>query len=163
MFRGETRTSDKILNEIDWLMQELEDLQQTMTNRVEEEVSDIARKNSSANLLVSLVDGTEYWIAQVKISDVYDLATFHLNAADCPFLIERDVADLAQGSQLFTIGNPSGVTYIVTSGVFSRFRNEREEPYLQTDVPINPGNSSGPLVDANGRVLGINTMVMRNT
>jgi hypothetical protein len=60
MFRGETRTSDKILNEIDWLMQELEDLQQTMTNRVEEEVSDIARKNSSANLLVSLVDGTEY-------------------------------------------------------------------------------------------------------
>ena len=63
---------------------------------------------------------------------------------------------------MFTIGNPSGLTYTVTSGVFSGFRNEGKESYLQTDAPINPGNSGGPLVDANGRVLGINTMVMRN-
>lgn len=162
MMNGATQTGQNLRQDIDRLQQELLDLPQTMTLRAEKEARDAAWKHKLSKLRVSLVDGTEYSVARVKLADTYDLATFHLNAEDCPFLIEGDVKGLAQGSRLFSIGNPSGLTYTVTSGVFSGFRTEGSESYLQTDAPINPGNSGGPLVDNNGRVIGINTMILRN-
>jgi S1-C subfamily serine protease len=64
---------------------------------------------------------------------------------------------------LFTIGNPSGLAYTVTSGVFSGERGTESARLLQTDAPINPGNSGGPLVTEQGEVVGINTMVLRGT
>jgi len=45
---------------------------------------------------------------------------------------------------LYTIGNPSGLAYSVTSGIFSGDRGAGQERFLQTDAPINPGNSGGP-------------------
>ena len=51
----------------------------------------------------------------------------------------------------------------MTSGVFSGEREQGEQRLLQTDAPINPGNSGGPLITENGRVIGINTMVLRGT
>jgi S1-C subfamily serine protease len=65
------------------------------------------------------------------------------------------------GERLYTIGNPSGLTDTVTSGVFSGQRGAGSQRLLQTDAPINPGNSGGPLVTESGRVVGINSMVMR--
>jgi serine protease Do len=148
--------------EFEQVQEQLEDLPQTVTRNLEREAEAAAREYSSAELKVSLVDGSAYSIAEVKLSDRYDLATFQLIAEDCPFLVKGDVAGLAQGSTLFTIGNPSGLTYTVTSGVFSGTHTAEGVNYLQTDAPINPGNSGGPLVDEQGRVVGINTMVLRN-
>ena len=65
------------------------------------------------------------------------------------------------GARVYTIGNPSGLAYTVTTGVVSGFREMNGKPYVQTDAPINPGNSGGPLIDEQGRVIGINSMVMR--
>jgi S1-C subfamily serine protease len=65
------------------------------------------------------------------------------------------------GDRLYTVGNPSGLAYTVTSGVFSGERGEGGERLLQTDAPINPGNSGGPLITADGQVVGINTSVAR--
>jgi S1-C subfamily serine protease len=55
------------------------------------------------------------------------------------------------------------MTYTLTSGVFSGERFDGETRYLQTDAPINPGNSGGPLITENGRVIGVNSMVLRDT
>jgi serine protease Do len=159
---GETPRFHKLQSEYEQLRKQIQDLPQTVTRDLEREAAVAAREYSSAELKVSLVDGSAYSVAELKLSERYDLATFQLMAEDCPFLVEGDVAGLAQGSALFTIGNPSGLTYTVTSGVFSGNHTVEGVHYLQTDAPINPGNSGGPLVDKQGRVMGINTMVLRN-
>jgi S1-C subfamily serine protease len=67
---------------------------------------------------------------------------------------------LSQGDKLFTIGSPMGLRHVVTSGVFSGNNEIDGKEMLQTDASINPGNSGGPLIDQEGRVVGINTLVM---
>jgi serine protease Do len=112
---------------------------------------------------VTLVDGTEFHGLQSRVSDRIDLAMFQLPADNCPHLTAADSTRLVQGEQLYTIGNPSGLTYSVTSGVFSGDRGNGDGRFLQTDASINPGNSGGPLITAAGRVVGINTKVLSGT
>jgi S1-C subfamily serine protease len=69
------------------------------------------------------------------------------------------------GQWLVAIGSPFGLDYSVTTGVLSAkgrggFNANEIEDYLQTDASINPGNSGGPLVNLQGEVLGINTMII---
>ena len=141
---------------------EFESLADTYRAEIDSRIRDEAWKYKFAHLKVSLVDGSEYSVANVTISERFDLAAFTLNDIDCPFLVAGDPDELAQGGPLFTIGNPSGLTYTVTSGVFSGFREDDGRTFLQTDAPINAGNSGGPLIDPQGRVVGINTMVLKN-
>jgi serine protease Do len=78
-----------------------------------------------------------------------------LKAAEFQDLDEVEVGDL-----VVAIGNPFGLTQSVTTGVVSSLR--RQGPYidyLQTDAALNPGNSGGPLLLSNGKVIGINTAV----
>ena len=159
---GESERYWGLQADVDQLQDQIQNLPKTVTRDLEREAKTAAQKYSSAELKVSLVDGSAYAVKGLRLSKRYDLATFQLIAEDCPFLAEGDVVGLAQGSELFTIGNPSGLTYTVTSGVFSGTHTEEDVSYLQTDAPINPGNSGGPLVDKQGRVVGINTMVLRN-
>ncbi len=112
---------------------------------------------------VTLIDGTEFNSLHAQFSERVDLAMFQLPADHCPHLAPGDSARLAQGERLYTIGNPSGLVYSVTSGVFSGDRGSGAQRFLQTDAPINQGNSGGPLVTENGRVVGINTMVLSGT
>jgi S1-C subfamily serine protease len=112
---------------------------------------------------VTLVDGTEFKDVDAEFADHLDLATFRLPADNCPHLEVGTSTDLKLGERLFTIGNPSGLAYTVTSGVFSGYRNEGQNPMLQTDAPVNPGNSGGPLIRETGEVVGINTAVLRGT
>ena len=99
-----------------------------------------------------------YSVANVNISEQFDLAEFSIDGTDCPFLVTSKPDDLAEGSPLLTIGNPSGLT----SGVFSGFREDGNRTCLQTDAPINPGNCGGPSIDPQGRVVGINAMMLKN-
>lgn len=72
---------------------------------------------------------------------------------------------MQQGDKVFTVGSPVGLRNTVTSGVFSGFRKRGDggQVYLQTDAAINPGNSGGPLIDENGFVHGVNTMIIKDT
>lgn len=153
--------SDEIKSEIEALLAKMERLPESLNDEIQDDLAQKADKYSRSNLRVSLVDGTEYSVSQVILSEKYDLATFNLSARDCPFIGRSMPQNLAQGERLYTIGNPSGLTYTVTSGVFSGFRTEKEQSFLQTDAPINPGNSGGPLINKRGKVIGINTMVLR--
>lgn len=72
---------------------------------------------------------------------------------------------MREGDKVYTIGSPVGLRNTVTSGIFSGYRSYSgdNQLYLQTDAAINPGNSGGPLIDENGYVRGVNTMILRDT
>ena len=112
---------------------------------------------------VTLIDGTEFHSLHAQISERIDLAMFQLPADNCPHLTPAESMRLAQGERLYTIGNPSGLAYSVTSGIFSGDRGSGDQRFLQTDAPINQGNSGGPLVTESGRVVGINTETLSGT
>lgn len=134
-----------------------------IANRLQEQVEDIERDSNMQGFKISLVDKTTYEIRQVKYSDNYDLALFQLDETDCPYLRLNTNDDIQQGTQLYTIGNPSGLLYTVTSGIFSSYRDIEEKRFIQTDAPINPGNSGGPLITKDGKLVGINTSILLGT
>lgn len=112
---------------------------------------------------VSLVDGTSFDILFADLSDNYDLAAFTLPTQNCPYLEVGEQQQLKQGETVYTIGSPSGLTYTVTSGVFSGYRKDGDLTIIQTDAPINPGNSGGPLITSDGKVIGVNTAILGGT
>jgi len=100
------------------------------------------------------------------VSEKYDLALMSLFVQDGAS-IKRPApgSKLRQGDRVYTIGSPVGLRQTVTSGIFSGYRTHEPDGqiYLQTDAAINPGNSGGPLIDENGYVRGVNTMILKNT
>jgi serine protease Do len=84
----------------------------------------------------------------------YDLALLKLDGYQTPYLLPLDEGELALGLDVYAIGSPLKLNNTVTSGVISNNRGD----YLQTNAEIYPGNSGGPLVTGDGRVVGVNTM-----
>ncbi|WP_437599193.1 trypsin-like peptidase domain-containing protein [Sorangium sp. So ce590] len=94
-----------------------------------------------------------------------DLAVLRIDAKALPTATFADSDAARVGAWVVAIGSPFGLGHTVTTGVLSAKGRggvgvNDVEDYLQTDASINPGNSGGPLVDLDGRVLGINTMVV---
>jgi len=94
-----------------------------------------------------------------------DLAVVKVDATGLPPAKFADSDAARVGEWTVAIGSPFGLGYTVTTGVLSAkgrggLGMNQIEDYLQTDASINPGNSGGPLCDLDGRVLGINTMIV---
>lgn len=106
---------------------------------------------------VLLMDKTELSAEIVKISDHHDLALLKVDGYKVPFIEPANVNQLVQGKPLFAIGTPLGFMNSVTRGIFSGRRMLGNKTYIQTDAEINQGNSGGPLITKNGKVVGINT------
>ena len=107
----------------------------------------------SQSFTVVLVDDTELYARLVAVSEKHDLALLKVDGYQTPTLIPGKANQLAQGDQVYAIGNPAKLRNTVTSGIFSGY----EGSFIQTNAQINPGNSGGPLVDPEGHVLGVNT------
>jgi serine protease Do len=142
---------------IDSMQHDLANLPGKVTEIISRKVEGSSRDGFSA----TLVDGREFKELHAQYASNVDLAIFQLPTIHCPYIPHGRSGDLAVGERLYTVGNPSGLAYSVTSGVFSGQRGEGSERVLQTDAPINPGNSGGPLITEGGQVVGINTKVMR--
>lgn len=100
----------------------------------------------------------------------YDIALLKVDAGgSLPAVTLGDSRSLKPGQWVLAIGSPFGFDYTVTQGIVSavgRNLGQRDQPYtsfIQTDVPINRGNSGGPLFDLQGRVVGINSQIYSNT
>jgi serine protease Do len=99
----------------------------------------------------------------VGFSRDFDLALLKVEASGLPALDFRPDGLPRQGEVVFAFGSPQGFSDSVTLGVVSAtsrlLEGEEALAYVQTDAPINPGSSGGPLVDVEGRVAGINTLL----
>ena len=126
----------------------------------------------SQSLSVTLMDGRELPATIVRISDTTDLALIRIDATGLPAATIGDSDSLQVGQTAIAIGSPLGTyTETVTRGIVSGLdreitvtdqstrRQSTLKGLIQTDAAINPGNSGGPLLDAAGRVIGLNTAV----
>src|SRR5207253_1391984 len=118
-------------------------------------------------LEVSLADRTK-WPAKVVGADVQtDLAVLAINAPPESLTVMPlgDSSSLQVGQKVLAIGNPFGLEHSLSAGIVSMIRKvvkagEAEiEDVIQTDAAINLGNSGGPLLDSEGKVIGINTAI----
>ncbi|MBW1635896.1 MAG: trypsin-like peptidase domain-containing protein [Deltaproteobacteria bacterium] len=119
-----------------------------------------------SDIKIIMADGSEHQADDVLLSDNYDLALMSLFSGEYNFLSKPPGGrKLFQGESVYTVGSPVGLRNTVTAGVFSGYRRIETdgEVLLQTDAAINPGNSGGPLIDGNGYVYGVNTMILRDT
>jgi serine protease Do len=93
-----------------------------------------------------------------------DLAVLKVDVEGLPPLPLADYRSVRQGQLVFAFGSPEGLRNTVTMGVVSAVARQPDPDhpmvYIQTDAPVNPGNSGGPLVNASGEVLGINTFIL---
>lgn len=93
----------------------------------------------------------------------HDLALLAVPSISAPPLEIRDADSLRSGELLFAHGHPLGMRDAISMGVLhavARDRRTREPRWIVADVRLAPGNSGGPLVDAEGRLVGINSMVV---
>jgi serine protease Do len=119
----------------------------------------------SDKVIVKLVNGTEYTAKVVGTDVPTDLAVVKVDAEKLPTLEMGDSDALKVGQWVIAIGNPFGLTSTVTVGVVSAKGREGVgiedyEDFIQTDASINMGNSGGPLLNAKGKVIGINTAIV---
>lgn len=128
-----------------------------------EELDEIQFGFTGREFKVILIDNTEFSGMDAVVSEVHDLALLKIDATGCPYIEAGNTTGLKQGERLYTIGNPEGLKHTVTSGVVSGYRKISGNTFIQTDASINPGNSGGPLVDHNAKVVGVNTMIYKDT
>jgi S1-C subfamily serine protease len=121
----------------------------------------------AARIVASLTDGREVEASFVGGDPATDIAVLRLAANGLPHAELGCSADLRVGQIVVAIGNPLGFTCTVTAGIVSALgrtlRNRSGgliDSVIQTDAPLNPGNSGGPLVAGGGRVVGINTAMI---
>jgi serine protease Do len=97
-----------------------------------------------------------------------DLAVLKVDAKDLPSVPWGDSKEVRPGQTVLAFGNPFGLRFTVTRGIVSAVNRANPDPsdprkpgeFIQTDAAINQGNSGGPLVDARGEVIGINTFLI---
>ena len=114
-------------------------------------------------VIVKLTDKREFKAKVLGADTPSDVAVLKINADDLPTVTIGDPQKVRVGQWVLAIGSPFGFENSVTAGIVSaKSRSLPDEgyvPFLQTDVAVNPGNSGGPLIDANGEVIGINSQI----
>jgi serine protease Do len=119
-------------------------------------------------LNVKLNDGREVTAKVVGRDPASDLAVIKVNAEHLKPAQLGDSGQLRVGQWVLAVGDPFGLSDTITSGIVSakgrsNVHLAQYEDFIQTDAAINPGNSGGPLVDLDGRVIGINTAIASRT
>ena len=106
---------------------------------------------AASRFVITLKNGDEKTAKLVSLSKKFDLALLKVEHHRTEYLQAGEAP--RQGQGVYAIGSPLGIRDIITSGILSRV----EDDVLITDSQILPGNSGGPLINAAGQVLGINT------
>ncbi len=115
-------------------------------------------------IVVKLHDGREFEAERVGTDPRSEVAVIRIKGTDFPTLEIGDATTLEIGDWAIAVGNPFGLAESLTVGVVSAMGRSNigiaeYEDFIQTDAAINPGNSGGPLLDINGRAIGVNTAI----
>lgn len=115
-------------------------------------------------IFVTLKDGRRYDASVIGVDPYADLAVLQIPAENLTAMRFGDSERLRVGDFVVAIGNPYSIGQTVTSGIISALHRNpgisEYENFIQTDAPINLGNSGGPLVNLNGELVGINTAIL---
>src|SRR6185436_12684772 len=120
-------------------------------------------------ITVKLADGREFKAKKVGTDPDTDLAVIKIEASNLPVARLADSDALEQGEWVIALGSPFGLSQTMTAGIVSATGRDlgvgagQFTNYIQTDASINPGNSGGPLVNMQGEVVGINTLIFSQT
>jgi putative serine protease PepD len=111
-------------------------------------------------------DGEQLPAEIVGVDASQDLALLKVDGNDLPTLELGDSESVEVGDDTYAIGNPYGLDHTLTTGVVSALDRDLQAPNgatisgaIQTDAALNPGNSGGPLLDGDGRVIGVNAQI----
>ncbi|HVT05266.1 MAG TPA: trypsin-like peptidase domain-containing protein [Thermoanaerobaculia bacterium] len=121
----------------------------------------------ASRITVNFQDGRQASAQVLGVDPDSDLAVLHVDAKNLVPAPLGSSSDLLIGETVIAVGNPFGLSGSVTTGVVSatgrsvpsKERNRTFTDFIQTDASINPGNSGGPLLNIEGRVIGINTAI----
>src|SRR5579872_6727910 len=121
----------------------------------------------ATKVTANLTDGRKLEAAIVGADPATDLAVLRLGGTGLPHAAFGSSSNLRVGQLVVAIGNPLGFAATVTAGIVSALGRTLRAPngrliesVIQTDAPLNPGNSGGPLADGQGRVVGVNTAMI---
>ncbi len=123
---------------------------------------------NAESVVVTLADGRSFPAEIVGVDPSSDLAVIRIPAEDLPAPLPlADSSQLRVGQFVIAIGSPFGQVGTMTLGVISALERVIQSPdgrfigeAIQTDAAINPGNSGGPLLDLQGRVIGVNSQII---
>ena len=123
---------------------------------------------TSGTIEVELLNGEVYPATIIGRDVAYDIAVIQIKVGNLPAIKLGDSAKVSVGDPVIAIGSPLGLASTVTAGIISALNrpvitgSEGLESYvnaIQTDAAINPGNSGGALVDATGKLIGVNSAI----
>lgn len=118
-------------------------------------------------VVVRLSDNREFEAEIVGTDEATDIALLKLGADGLPSVDLGDSDVLQAGEWVLAIGSPFGLEHTVTAGIVSAksrtLPNQQYIPFIQTDVPINRGNSGGPLINMDGQIVGVNSQIFSST
>jgi len=123
----------------------------------------------ASQVRVRFQDGQTYEADVLGVAPTKDLALLKVERKATPIPVGTS-DDLQVGQSVLAIGNPFGLDQTLTAGIVSALGRETRSPegrviedVIQTDAAINPGNSGGPLLDSQGKVIGVNTAIYSRT
>lgn len=127
--------------------------------------------SNAESLEVTLNDKRTYEAKIIGADPSTDLALIKINETNLPYIKYGDSDHVKVGEWVLAVGNPFNLTSTVTAGIVSALArdinilgsNSAIESFIQTDAPVNPGNSGGALVNTNGELIGINAAIASNT
>ena len=123
---------------------------------------------TSGTITVEFADGSEIAATIVGRDRMYDIAVLQVKKGNLPAIALGDSSKISVGEEVLAIGSPLGLANTVTQGIISALNRPvtagttDSTSYvnaIQTDAAINPGNSGGALVDAQGRIIGVNSAI----
>jgi len=122
----------------------------------------------AATIKVELSNGDQYPATIVGRDPGYDIAVLQIQQGNLPAIAIGDSTKVSVGDPVLAIGSPLGLASTVTSGIISALNRpvstgtvdaQSYVDAIQTDAAINPGNSGGALIDAQGRIIGVNSAI----
>jgi serine protease Do len=119
--------------------------------------------DGASEVVVKLTDRREFKAKVIGSDKKSDIAVIKIDAKNLPVVSLGSAEKVNVGEWVVAIGSPFGFDNTVTAGIVSAkarsLPSDSITPFIQTDVPVNPGNSGGPLFNLNGEVVGINSQI----